>query len=187
MPLYAVQNVFYALKCFFLPSYEFFSTKLKTWIWCHILQQLGGRQWGVKPQFKCTAHLAPRAPAAPRRPAIWRWHHTVLEDWDTTARHLGPLLLVGELSAPQDAVLGRDQQEAVSAVQRPRRRLHQAHLDMPPTCRHRNQRSTQEPEHKDGNKIDQIFYDLWCEWASGCCREDKTRWLLRRRWRFLSG
>lgn len=35
------------------------------------------------------------------------------------------------------------------------------------------------------NKIEQIFYDLWREWASGCCREDKTP-LLRRKWRFLS-
>lgn len=50
-------------------------------------------------------------------------------------RYLGRLLLVGELSAPQDAALRGDQQEAVSAVQRPRRGLDQTNLDAPPTCR----------------------------------------------------
>lgn len=47
--------------------------------------------------------------------------------------HLGFLDDVGELAAPHETMLGRDEEEAVAAVEGLGRGLHQAHLHVPPT------------------------------------------------------
>lgn len=63
-------------------------------------------------------------------------HQTSLCRYSEAVAHLGSLLVIGELSRPQEAALWGEQQEAVATVERPRRRLHQARLDALPACRH---------------------------------------------------
>lgn len=52
--------------------------------------------------------------------------------------YLGFLDDIGKLPAPQVAVFGRDEEEAVPAVKRSGRRLYQTHLDVPPACGQRH-------------------------------------------------
>lgn len=98
--------------------------------------------------------------------------------------HLGRLLLAGGLSAPQDAALRGDQQEAVSAVQRLRWGLHQTDLDAPPTCR----RPTPTLKRADGSEPGLwIVPDLWRGSASGRGRGGRTPLCLKKTRRLLMG
>ena len=56
-----------------------------------------------------------------------------LEGWGS---YLGLLDDVGELPAPHEAVFGREEEEAVAAVQGAGHRLHQTHLHVSPAWAH---------------------------------------------------